>query len=101
MRRLLFSQRTLLVSIVFLRTTEMPLKILLSSTLREYRPDYDPLKGLEVSVDGKSTIADLCAKINIPTEKIKVFMVNGKSASLDYILVGNERVALFPPVGGG
>ncbi len=79
----------------------MPLKILLSSTLRKYHSDYDPLKGLEVSFDGKKTIADLCAKISIPLDKIKVVMVNGRSASLDYILAGDERVALFPPVGGG
>ena len=79
----------------------MPLKIFLSSTLRKYQPDYDPLKGLEVEFDEKRTVADLCTKINIPPEKIKVVMVNGKSAPLEYILTGEERVALFPPVGGG
>ena len=54
-----------------------------------------------MAVDGKETVTDVCLKINIPTEKIKVFMVNGKSASPDCILTGDERVALFPPVGGG
>jgi molybdopterin synthase sulfur carrier subunit len=79
----------------------MPLKIILSSTLRKYQPAYDPLKGLEVAVDGKKTVADVCTKMNIPPDKIKVVMVNGKSESLDYVLAGDERVALFPPVGGG
>ena len=79
----------------------MPLKILLSSTLRKYRPDYDPVKGLELAADGEKTVADVCRKINIPADKIKVVMVNGKSQSLDYVLAGDERVGLFPPVGGG
>jgi len=43
----------------------------------------------------------VCRKINIPVEKIKVIMINGKSESFDYILKGDERVGLFPPVGGG
>jgi len=79
----------------------MPLKILLSSTLRKYRPDYDPVKGLELAADGEKTVADVCRKINIPADKIKVVMVNGKSESLDCVLAGDERVGLFPPVGGG
>jgi len=79
----------------------MSIKIFLSSTLRKYQPGYDSLKGLEMAVDGKATVTDVCLKINIPPEKIRVIMVNGKSASPDYILTGDERVALFPPVGGG
>jgi molybdopterin synthase sulfur carrier subunit len=79
----------------------MPLKIFLSSTLRKYHPDYDPLKGLELYLDGEKTVADICTEMNIPSDKIKVVMVNGKSESLNYILRGDERVGLFPPVGGG
>jgi molybdopterin synthase sulfur carrier subunit len=79
----------------------MPLNIFLSSTLRKYHPDYDPLKGLELAVDGEKTVADVCTEMNIPSDKIKVVMVNGKSESFDYILRGDERVGLFPPVGGG
>lgn len=79
----------------------MPLKILLSSTLRKYYPDYDPLKGLELVFDGEKTVGEVCRKINIPVEKIKVIMINGKNASFDDILMGDERVGLFPPLGGG
>jgi molybdopterin synthase sulfur carrier subunit len=59
------------------------------------------LKGLELVFDGEKTVAEVCRKINIPVEKIKVIMINGKSESFDYILKGDERVGLFPPVGGG
>ena len=79
----------------------MALKILLSSTLRKYYPDYEPIKGVDFSADGKTTIAEVCREIGIPMEKIKVIMVNGKSASPDYVVKGDERIGLFPPVGGG
>ena len=79
----------------------MPLKILLSSTLRTYLSDYDTLKGIDFVVDGEITVAELCRRFNIPADKVKIVMVNGRSVSLDYVLKGDERVGLFPPVGGG
>lgn len=79
----------------------MPLKILLSSTLRKYLPDYDPLKGLQLELDEETTVADVCKKIRVPQDKIRVIMVNGKNASLEYKLTGDDRLALFPSLGGG
>jgi sulfur-carrier protein len=79
----------------------MPLKIFLSSTLRRYVPGYDPTNGVSLIVDGERTVADICEHMNIPADKIKIIMVNGKSKSPDHVLKGDERVGLFPPVGGG
>jgi len=79
----------------------MSLKIFVSSTLRKYIPGYDPTNGVSFIVDGERTVADICEQINIPAGKIKIIMVNGKSKSPDHILRGDERVGLFPPVGGG
>jgi len=79
----------------------MPLKIFLSSTLRKHVPAYDPVKGLEMVVNGSITVADVCQQIKIPTDNIKIIMVNGRSQELDYVLQGEERIGLFPPVGGG
>jgi molybdopterin converting factor small subunit len=39
--------------------------------------------------------------MNIPIENIKIVMVDGRSEHLDYALQGEERIGLFPPVGGG
>ena len=74
----------------------MPLKILLSSTLRKYLPGYDPVKGISFSVDEEITVEELCERINIPYDKIKIVMVNGKSKPMDHALKGDERVGLFP-----
>ena len=79
----------------------MTLKIFLSSTLRKHVAGYDPVKGLGVEVDGSITVAEVCKKMKIPIDNIKVAFVNGKSQKLDYILQGEERIGLFPPVGGG
>jgi molybdopterin synthase sulfur carrier subunit len=79
----------------------MPLKIFLSSTLRKYVPGYEPTNGVSFIVDGERTVTDICKQMNIPADKIKIIMVDGKSKSPDHILKGDERVGLFPPVGGG
>ncbi len=79
----------------------MPLKIFLSSTLRRHVPGYDPVKGLELTINEASTVAEVCLQMNIPTEKIKMVMVNGKHQNIDHVLQGEERIGLFPPVGGG
>ena len=79
----------------------MPVRIFLSSTLRDYVSDYDPLEGLELAVDRETSIAQLCQRIRIPLNSIKIVMVNAKRQPLEYVLKGDERVAIFPPVGGG
>ena len=79
----------------------MPLNIFLSSSLRQYIPGYNPAVGLELKGERGITIAELCQKLKIPIEKIKIVMVNGRKEDLNYILQGDERLGFFPPVGGG
>ncbi len=79
----------------------MPVKIVLSSTLRKYVPDYDPIKGLEVAVEAGTALKDLLERLGIPEKDIKIAMVNGVKVGLDTELAGDERVGLFPAVGGG
>lgn len=79
----------------------MALQIFLSSSLRKYVPDYDPSKGIELAIPRGTSVSEVCRELAIPTEPIKIIMVDGIGKSLDHILEGNERVGLFPPVGGG
>lgn len=64
-------------------------------------PDYDPLTGVQKSVERATRVEDLCRDLNIPGDTVKIVMVNGRRVNLEYQLEGDERVALFPPVGGG
>ncbi len=75
----------------------MPLKIL----LRKYVPGYNPVKGMNFFVNGEITVEELCERINIPSDRIKIVMVNGKNKPMHHVLKGSERVGLFPPIGGG
>ncbi|MCG6880201.1 MAG: MoaD/ThiS family protein [Deltaproteobacteria bacterium] len=79
----------------------MPLKIFLSSTLRKYFPGYDSRAGIDYPMEGEISVAALIRKLKLPQERVKIVMVNGAHASFDDGLKGDERVALFPPVGGG
>jgi molybdopterin converting factor small subunit len=79
----------------------MALTIFISSTLRKYMPDYDPMTGFGFDVKGGMTVLELCEHIGIPTQEIKMVMVNGIRQNLSYELAGDERVSIFPPVGGG
>lgn len=79
----------------------MPVKVFLSSVLRQHVPGYDPLAGIEFTLDGKMTVSELCKLMNIPQDRVKIVMVNGMNKPFDFVLRGDERVGLFPPVGGG
>jgi len=79
----------------------MAVTIFLSSTLRRYIPGYDPSRGVVLEIGPGISIKDILVRIGISPNGVKVVMVNGIHRDLDYILNGHERVALFPPVGGG
>lgn len=79
----------------------MALQVLLAATLRQYVPGYDPLTGLNVTMPSGITVGELADRLALPREDVKLIMVNGIAASWDTVLKGDERVAFFPPVGGG
>lgn len=79
----------------------MALQVLLAATLRRFVPDYDPLTGLNVPVPSGITVRELVDRLGLPRDEIKLIMVNGVASSWDAVLHGDERVAFFPPVGGG
>jgi sulfur carrier protein ThiS len=79
----------------------MQIKLFLSSTLRTCIEGYDAINGVAVELERPTTVSELCRKMNVPQDRVKMIMINGTHASMDCILQGGERVGLFPPVGGG
>ncbi len=65
----------------------------LSSRLPEHHDDY--------AVEEGTDIASLIRDLDIPVDQVKLVFVNGKIQPLDYKLKNNDRLGLFPPVGGG
>jgi sulfur-carrier protein len=76
-------------------------QLMLAATLRKYVPGYNAETGYSMAVEAGSTIRDLAGHLGIPEDEVKLIMVDGIGAKWESSLNGNERVALFPPVGGG
>ncbi|MCK5163430.1 MAG: MoaD/ThiS family protein [Desulfobacula sp.] len=66
-------------------------------TLSKYLPQDSEC--LELSE--KTTVETLIADLGIPFKLVKLIFINGKRQDYKYQLKHNDRVGLFPPVGGG
>ncbi len=69
----------------------------LFATLRSFLPDSPKI----MTVSQGTCVMDLVTKIGIPEKDVKLIFINGKRELLSYILKDNDRVGIFPPVGGG
>jgi molybdopterin converting factor small subunit len=79
----------------------MSVHVKLSATLRDHVPGYVPAEGLRVDVRPGETVAGLARGLGLPADQLKIIMVNGMHANLDAPVADGDRVAYFPPVGGG
>ncbi|MFH2128375.1 MAG: MoaD/ThiS family protein [Pseudomonadota bacterium] len=79
----------------------MSLLVKLSTTLRGQVPGYDPDTGLDLEFVAGESVEGLILRLGLDPARIKIIMVNGRSAALDQKLEDCDRVGLFPPVGGG
>ncbi len=79
----------------------MALQVFLAATLRKYVADYNPATGCEITGKTGATVREIASLLQIPEEEVKLIMVNGIGSTWETSLAGNERVAFFPPVGGG
>ena len=79
----------------------MRIEVRLYATLREHAPPEAVSGVFATAVPSGATLADLIAQIGVAPEQVHLRMVNGAAADDDRILHENDRVGLFPPVGGG
>lgn len=73
----------------------MKLEVRFFATLRK---KYKNIESIEI--ENNATVEDLLDKLEIDKETT-IVIVNGKSKLLEHKLKDNDRVGLFPPVGGG
>ncbi len=69
----------------------------LFATLSKYFPENSECFG----VSDNTTVEKLISDLGIEREVVKLIFVNGKKQKGSYILKNQDRVGLFPPVGGG
>ncbi len=79
----------------------MPLQIFLNATLRQYVPDYNPYQGLSLEIAPGTAVSRVIAQLGLPPREVTLIMVDGRRQEEDFVLQGNERLGLFPPIGGG
>ncbi len=74
----------------------MRVTVRLYANLREgHKPEE------EVETPPGATVAALMGMLGVPESAVTLVFVNGVHASPDSVLRQGDRVALFPPVGGG
>ncbi len=73
------------------------IEINLFATLKKFSPQNAGRFGIPRG----TTIRELVKILGIPLETAKLVFINGVKAAPDSELYGEERVAVFPPIGGG
>jgi sulfur-carrier protein len=73
------------------------IQIKLFASLGRYMPDNSDAFPIDPGV----TVQDLASGLGVPLESARLIFVNGQKRDLAATLSGGERVAIFPPVGGG
>ena len=79
----------------------MPLQVFLNASLRLYVPGYNPHEGMTLEMPPGTPVSSLISRLNLPSEEVTLIMINGRRQQPDFLLQGDERVGLFPPIGGG
>ncbi len=76
-------------------------RVKLFATLRRFFPDYDPDKGIDVTLEEGSTIEDLIQALGLPATEARVILVGGISKKLSDRVKDGDQVNIFTPLGGG
>jgi sulfur carrier protein ThiS len=79
----------------------MKVLIKLFSVLRDYVPDYDPLKGVEAELPDGSTVSDMLRHLGIPMSKVPVVTCNGRVLKPADTINEESTLHIFQPVAGG
>ena len=85
------------------RTEKCKLKIMIKIDLKLFvtLSKYHPKGGERLEIPEEITVEKLMVDLGIPLELVKLIFINGKMQKSKYRLKHNDRVGLFPPVGGG
>ncbi len=79
----------------------MLLEVRLYSGLEKYVAGAVYGKPISVEIEAGATGRELLKKLVIPEEQVYSILVNGTHRNIDEPFQDGDRVALFPPVGGG
>ncbi|MDM8537025.1 MoaD/ThiS family protein [Desulfobacterales bacterium HSG17] len=73
------------------------ISVKLFATLSKYTPDSSDQFPVEKGI----TVKDLVKQLKVPEKDVRLIFVNNKKGLMTSVLNNNDRVGLFPPIGGG
>ena len=79
----------------------MKIEIRLFATLASYARHKDLGPDGTLCLPEPATIRDAVRILGVPEPEIKLVFLNGAHASLTTALKDQDRVGIFPPIGGG
>lgn len=71
-------------------------KVRLFASLRENRE-----KEMEINLNKGSIVLDIIEDLKIDRKDAAIILVNGRIGNINSLLVDNDIVSIFPPIGGG
>ncbi|WP_045210933.1 MoaD/ThiS family protein [Desulfonatronovibrio magnus] len=74
----------------------MNIEVKCYATLSQYEPDQGSLE-----MQPGATLGDVLRTLSIPSADVKIMFINGHHSPLDKPLQDNDRVGIFPAIGGG
>ncbi len=77
------------------------IEVRLHASLERVRPGLKAGEVLPLDLKEETSGEQMVEALGIPKKGIHLILVNGRTRSFDHLLSDNDRVALFPPVGGG
>ena len=80
----------------------MRVEVRLYATLSDKYSDRKAGEPIDLQLEDGTRLSDLLARLKIPPQAVHLALVNGRAIH-NYAtpLTENDRVGLFPPVGGG
>jgi molybdopterin converting factor small subunit len=69
----------------------------LFATLKKFTPVSSDSYPVKPGITVKTLLEELC----VPEDEVKLVFVDGVKHDLAVVLIGGERVGIFPAVGGG
>jgi len=76
-------------------------EVRLHASLEWIRPGLKAGEALPLELKKGITVGQMVEELGIPKEGVHLVLINGRMRFLKHPLSDGDRVALFPPVGGG
>ena len=79
----------------------MKIDVFLYATLSKYLPEGSTNRSTALNLPEGSCVRDIIEELDVPEKSVKLIFINGSHARMEAPLSENDRIGLFPPVGGG